>query len=160
MAHKVNKEKGVASSSHGNKGSRGTQEAPMEDSSIPIWRNYTYSQWTEFDRKVGPPLTVQIDEEVVDYRPRYDPEGIDVTKTKDPKGIHGSVLSISERNACINNVLSHLYGIVGPSFEEPFDDDEATGEENAIVYFDLESDDDGDDSKMGEVVFDRTNHEH
>ncbi|MCE3051122.1 hypothetical protein HAX54_048939 [Datura stramonium] len=30
----------------------------------------------------------QIYEKVVDYRPRYDPKGIDVTKTTEPKGIH------------------------------------------------------------------------
>ncbi|MCD9640229.1 hypothetical protein HAX54_025411, partial [Datura stramonium] len=53
----------------------------------------------------------QIDEEVVDYRPWYDPKGLDVTKMKEPECIHGPVLSISERNARIDNVLSHLYGM-------------------------------------------------
>ncbi|MCE3050385.1 hypothetical protein HAX54_047085, partial [Datura stramonium] len=35
MALNVNKRKVVASSSHGNKWSRGSQEAPMEDASMP-----------------------------------------------------------------------------------------------------------------------------
>lgn len=50
-------------------------------------------------------------EKEVDYRPRYDPRGIDVMKTKDPEGIHGPVLSINKRNTQIDNILSHLYGI-------------------------------------------------
>ncbi|MCD7451282.1 hypothetical protein HAX54_010635 [Datura stramonium] len=34
----------------------------------------------------GRPVNVgQIDEEVVDYRPWYDPKGLDVTKTKEPE---------------------------------------------------------------------------
>ncbi|MCE3051283.1 hypothetical protein HAX54_049327, partial [Datura stramonium] len=70
--------------------------------------------------------------------------GIDVTKTKDPKGIHGPVLSISECNARFDNMLSHLY--------EPLDDDDSTEEKQAKVDFDLESDDDEDDFKMGETI--------
>ncbi|MCD7460540.1 hypothetical protein HAX54_043731 [Datura stramonium] len=53
----------------------------------------------------------QIEEEVVDYRPMYDLKGIDVTKTKDPEGIHGPFLSIGERHVRLNNMLSHLYGM-------------------------------------------------
>ncbi|MCD9642791.1 hypothetical protein HAX54_029804 [Datura stramonium] len=53
----------------------------------------------------------QIDEKVVDYRPRYDPKSIDLMKIKDPKGMHDPMLSISERHARIDNVLSHLYGM-------------------------------------------------
>ncbi|MCD7461884.1 hypothetical protein HAX54_047337 [Datura stramonium] len=43
---------------------------------------------------------------------------------------------------------------VGPGSEEPFDDDDATDEEQARVDSDLESDgDDGDDSEMGQALF-------
>ncbi|MCD9560014.1 hypothetical protein HAX54_018439 [Datura stramonium] len=52
-----------------------------------------------------------IEEEEVDYKPIYDPRGIDVTKTNEPKGIHGPVLSVSECNMRIDNMLSHLYGM-------------------------------------------------
>ncbi|MCE3051335.1 hypothetical protein HAX54_049532 [Datura stramonium] len=54
----------------------------------------------------------QIEEEVMDYRPRYDQKGIDVTKTKDPKGIHGLVLSIGEFHAQIDNMLRMNGGTV------------------------------------------------
>ncbi|MCD9642537.1 hypothetical protein HAX54_029392, partial [Datura stramonium] len=53
----------------------------------------------------------KVEEEEVDYRPRYDPKGLHVTKTKELKGIYHPVLPISKRNACIDNVLSHLYGM-------------------------------------------------
>ncbi|MCD9639185.1 hypothetical protein HAX54_023561 [Datura stramonium] len=46
-----------------------------------------------------------------------------------------------------------------PGFEEPFDDDDAADEEQAIVDSDLESDDDGDDSEMGEAAFSPTDDE-
>ncbi|MCD7467437.1 hypothetical protein HAX54_004861 [Datura stramonium] len=92
-------------------------------------------------------------------RPRYDPKGRDVTKTKDPEGIHGSVLSIGECHARFDNILSNLYAMqmlqlrmnrvteerlqqlnmdfplsehsrtlcrVGPGFDDPLDDDDAT----------------------------------
>ncbi|MCE3051285.1 hypothetical protein HAX54_049330, partial [Datura stramonium] len=49
----------------------------------------------------------QNEEEEVDYRPIYDPRGIDVTKTKEPEGVYGPVLSINEPNARIDNMLSH-----------------------------------------------------
>ncbi|MCD9646245.1 hypothetical protein HAX54_035934 [Datura stramonium] len=39
----------------------------------------------------------------------YDLTGLDVPKTKEPKGIHDPVLSISECNVRIDNVLRHLY---------------------------------------------------
>ncbi|MCD7462478.1 hypothetical protein HAX54_048633, partial [Datura stramonium] len=109
-------------------------------------------------------------------------KGLDTIKTKEPEGIHGTMLSISERSPHIDNVLSHLYGMkmlqlricgvtekqlqqlnmeyplsehsralhkVGPSFEEPFDYDDATDKEHARVDSDLESDDEGDDFEMG-----------
>ncbi|MCD7455254.1 hypothetical protein HAX54_027513 [Datura stramonium] len=113
----------------------------------------------------------QIKEEVVDYRPRYDPKGIDVTKIQDPDGIHGPVLSISEHHERIDNMLSHLYGMqmlqlrmngvteeVGPGLEKPQDDD-ATDEEQARVDSNLESDDDEDYSEMGEATLAPTDDE-
>ncbi|MCD7458099.1 hypothetical protein HAX54_037173, partial [Datura stramonium] len=48
---------------------------------------------------------------MTDYRPQYDPKGIDMTKTKELEGIHGPVLSISKHNARKYNVLSHFYGM-------------------------------------------------
>ncbi|MCE2055487.1 hypothetical protein HAX54_042728 [Datura stramonium] len=56
-------------------------------------------------------LIMQIDEEVVDYRPWYDPKGLDMTKTKELEDIHGLVLSISEHKVHIDSVLNHLYGM-------------------------------------------------
>ncbi|MCE3051124.1 hypothetical protein HAX54_048948 [Datura stramonium] len=64
-----------------------------------------------------------IEEEEADYRPAYNPRGIDVTKTKEPEDINGPVLSVNERNARIENLLSHLYR---SGFKEPLDDDVAT----------------------------------
>ncbi|MCE3215355.1 hypothetical protein HAX54_002077 [Datura stramonium] len=52
-----------------------------------------------------------IEEEEVDYRPSYDPRGINVTKTKEPEGINSSILFVNERNARTDNMLSHLYGM-------------------------------------------------
>ncbi|MCD7458389.1 hypothetical protein HAX54_038077 [Datura stramonium] len=40
----------------------------------------------------------QIEEEA-DHRPIYEPRGIHVTKTKEPKDIHDPVISVNERNA-------------------------------------------------------------
>ncbi|MCD7453474.1 hypothetical protein HAX54_021066 [Datura stramonium] len=48
---------------------------------------------------------------------------------------------------------SHGNKRVGPGFEEPFDDDDATNEDQARVDSDLESDDDKDDSEIGEAAF-------
>ncbi|MCD9645769.1 hypothetical protein HAX54_034955, partial [Datura stramonium] len=154
MAPKYNKEKEVASSSHGNKGSRMGQEAPNEDASMQPQPPRRYGlRWhgthvmserlcLVYALMIGMPINVdlfikdvlirervnkgqrynfgglltrflrghQIDEEVVDCRPYYDPKEIDVTKTKDLESIYGLVLSISERYAHINNVLSHIYG--------------------------------------------------
>ncbi|MCE2056100.1 hypothetical protein HAX54_044048 [Datura stramonium] len=42
-------------------------------------------------------------------RPRYDLKRIDLMKTKDPEGIHGPVLSISECHERIDNMLTNLY---------------------------------------------------
>ncbi|MCE3051081.1 hypothetical protein HAX54_048874 [Datura stramonium] len=102
----------------------------------------------------------QIDVEVVDYRPRYNLKELNLMKTKDSEDIYGPVLSNNEHNARIDNVLNHLYSmkmlqlrIVGLGFEEPFDDDDAIDEEQARVVSYLESDDDGDDSDMGELLF-------
>ncbi|MCD7455738.1 hypothetical protein HAX54_029382 [Datura stramonium] len=51
----------------------------------------------------------EIEEEEADYRPAYDPRGVDVTKAKEPEGVNGPALSVNERNAQIDNILSHLY---------------------------------------------------
>ncbi|MCD9643790.1 hypothetical protein HAX54_031489 [Datura stramonium] len=52
-----------------------------------------------------------IEEEEADYRPANDPRRIDVTEKKEPEGINGAFLSVNERNARIDNILSHLYGM-------------------------------------------------
>ncbi|MCD9646985.1 hypothetical protein HAX54_037262 [Datura stramonium] len=53
-----------------------------------------------------------VEEEEVDYILRYDPKRLDATKTKESKGLDGPMLlSISQCNARIDNVLSHLYGM-------------------------------------------------
>ncbi|MCD7470964.1 hypothetical protein HAX54_011217 [Datura stramonium] len=76
---------------------------------------------------------------------QYDPKGLDVTKTKQFEGIHGPVLSMSERNARIDNIFESLVrhtNIVTKderSFEDAFDDDDAADKEQARVDFDLES---------------------
>ncbi|MCD9560400.1 hypothetical protein HAX54_019073 [Datura stramonium] len=125
----------------------------------------------------------QIKEEEADYKPGYDPMGIDVTKPKEPEGVHGPVLYVNERNAQINNMLSHLLRMngvtekqlnidyplrehsralcrVGPGFEEPLDDDVATEDEMAKVDFDIESSDaKEEDSEMGEAAFSPTGNE-
>ncbi|MCD7465725.1 hypothetical protein HAX54_001813 [Datura stramonium] len=56
-----------------------------------------------------------IEEEEVDYKPFYDPRGIDVTKTKEAEGINGPFLSVNEHNAQSDNMLSHLYSM--PMFQ-------------------------------------------
>ncbi|MCD7465347.1 hypothetical protein HAX54_001073 [Datura stramonium] len=89
-------------------------------------------------------------------KPWYDSKGLDVMKMEELKGIHSPVLSISERNTRINNILSHL---VAPGFEEPFGDADATDEEQDRLDSDLESDDDGDDSEMGEATYAPTDDE-
>ncbi|MCD9641061.1 hypothetical protein HAX54_026878 [Datura stramonium] len=127
-----------------------------------------------------------------DPKERYDPKGIGMIKTKDPEGIHGPVLSISEWHERFNNMLSHLYGMqmlqlrmngvteehlqqlnmdyrlsehsralcrVRHGFYEPLNDDDATDEEQARVDSDLESDDDEDDSEIGEAAFTPTDDE-
>ncbi|MCD9644544.1 hypothetical protein HAX54_032804 [Datura stramonium] len=63
----------------------------------------------------------KIDEMVVNSRPRYDPNGLDMMRKMEPEGIHGPILSINK--------------------------------EQARVDSDLESDDDGDYSEIGEATF-------
>ncbi|MCD7461249.1 hypothetical protein HAX54_045733 [Datura stramonium] len=99
----------------------------------------------------------KVEEEEVNYKLRYDPRGLDMIKTKEPEGLHGPVLSISENNMRIDNILSHLYGIVGPGFEEPFDDDDPTDSERARCNSDLESN--VDDSEIGEAIYAPTDDE-
>ncbi|MCD9559299.1 hypothetical protein HAX54_017173 [Datura stramonium] len=99
-----------------------------------------------------------IEEEEVDYRPVYDPGGIDVTKTKESEGIHDPFLSINERTARTDNISSHMY--VGPGFEEPLDDDLSTEDEIARVDSYIESSNvEEEDFEMGEAAFAPTNDE-
>ncbi|MCE0481358.1 hypothetical protein HAX54_039040 [Datura stramonium] len=71
--------------------------------------NSLSDSWSEEDQRMEKKWLMATDKEVVDYRPRYDPKGIDITKTKNPEGIHGPVLSISECHAQTDNILSHIY---------------------------------------------------
>ncbi|MCE3216338.1 hypothetical protein HAX54_006158 [Datura stramonium] len=94
-----------------------------------------------------------IEKEEADYRPTFDPMGIDVTKTKEPRGINDPVLSINEHNARIDIMLNHLYALcrVCPRFEDPLDNDVATKDEMVRVDLDIESSDDNEEgSEMGE----------
>ncbi|MCD9644551.1 hypothetical protein HAX54_032832 [Datura stramonium] len=131
MAPKVNKGKGMASLSHGIKGQVELKKHPVRmqachhnrqgfigsigsRSKKDVLRMARVKKGQRFS--FGGLLTQilreqQIDEAAVDYRPRYDPKGLDVTKKKELDYIHGLVLSISERNACIDNVLSYLYSM-------------------------------------------------
>ncbi|MCD9641263.1 hypothetical protein HAX54_027354 [Datura stramonium] len=76
-------------------------------------------------------------------------------RTKDLEGIYHPVLYINEGNARIDNVLSHLYGMQMSKLRmnEPLDDDDAMNKEQTLVDSNLDSYDDGYDSKMGEAVF-------
>ncbi|MCE0482236.1 hypothetical protein HAX54_040804 [Datura stramonium] len=104
MAPKPRKEKRVASSSHGSKRSKRASKEEHDD----------------------------IEKEEVDYRPVYDPERIDVTKTKEPEGSY-------------------------PGFEELLDDEVATTDEMARVDSDIESSDaEEEDSEKGEAAFSST----
>ncbi|MCD7446324.1 hypothetical protein HAX54_002187 [Datura stramonium] len=62
------------------------------------------------------------------YRLAYDPRGIDMTKTKEPKDYS---LSKHSRSLCI----------VGPGYEESVDDDVATEDELARVDSDIKCSD-------------------
>ncbi|MCD9640840.1 hypothetical protein HAX54_026545 [Datura stramonium] len=201
MDPKSNKGKVVDSSNEGAKRARMSQEALMEDASMPqspLWFGLRWIMEQEARVKKGQRFSFggfltrflrakKVEEEEADYRPWHDPKGLDVTKTKEPEIQHNLVLSISERNAHINNILSHLYVMqmlqlrmcrvteeqqqqlnplrahsralcrVGPCFEEPFDEDDPTNDEQACVDSYLESDaDDGGDSEMGESSYSPT----
>ncbi|MCE0481322.1 hypothetical protein HAX54_039001 [Datura stramonium] len=123
MAPKVNKWKGMASSSHRSKRVRRPSEEEHEDVRMtpPPLRRYRLHWVTKQEDRI---LTLDLGfvfdvpgdcnlnmEEEADYRPDYDPRGIEVTKKKEPEGINGLVLSVNERNVRIDNILSHLYGI-------------------------------------------------
>ncbi|MCD9638708.1 hypothetical protein HAX54_022844 [Datura stramonium] len=185
MAPKASRGKGVASSSHENKRYRLGQETPNEDARMQPQPPKCYGlhwfmeQEEGVDKDKGEKrqrlsfggfLTQflrghQIDEEVVNYRPWYDPKGIDVKKKKKPEGIHCLCCpSVKEQIQQLNmdyRFSEHSRALyrVGPRIEEPLDDYDATDEEKARVDSNLESKDDGDDSKMGEVVFARTDDE-
>ncbi|MCD9560239.1 hypothetical protein HAX54_018743 [Datura stramonium] len=84
----------------------------------------------------------------------------DVIKTKEPEGKQGPELSIKEHLHQLNMdypLSEHLRSLyrVGLGFEESFDDDDATDEEQAKV----DSDDDGDDSEMEKATFSSINYE-
>ncbi|MCD7458307.1 hypothetical protein HAX54_037835 [Datura stramonium] len=154
MAPKVNKGKGVASSNYGNKRSRGTQEAPNEDASMPpqpprryglCWvtkqedkkwfKEHKESKYShelfvdrtslasEFARVIDILQSLGLNfvfndpsecnlNMMREFFVNLDPkEGLDVMKEKEPKGIYDYVLSISQCNVCIDNILSHLYGM-------------------------------------------------
>ncbi|MCD9642755.1 hypothetical protein HAX54_029698, partial [Datura stramonium] len=113
----------MASSSHGNERSKMGQESSNEGVSIPLEPPRCYGLLWVIEEQ-------QIYEVMVDYRPWYNLKDLDITKTKESEDIHGPVLSIR--------------------FKETFDDDDATVEKQARVDSDLESDDDGDDSEIGE----------
>ncbi|MCD9641115.1 hypothetical protein HAX54_027032 [Datura stramonium] len=140
MAPNVSKGKGVASSSHGSKRARRTSEEDHKDVRMAprLLRHYGL-HW--------------IMKQEADYRPAYDPKGIDVTKTKEPEGINDPVLFVNKRNAQSDN-------IIGLGFEEPLDDDVATEDEMARVDSDIESSDDNEeDSEMREATLAPTDDE-
>ncbi|MCE0481263.1 hypothetical protein HAX54_038881 [Datura stramonium] len=111
----------------------------------------------EFLANCMPKERHDIEEEEVDYRPTYDPRGIDVAKIKEIEGINSSVLFVNTRNARIGNMLSHLYR---PGFEVPFDDDVAIEDEMARVDSDIKcSDDNEKNSEMGEAALTPTDDE-
>ncbi|MCD7468293.1 hypothetical protein HAX54_006338, partial [Datura stramonium] len=104
----------------------------------------------------------QIEEEVVYYRQRYGPKGLDVSKIKEPKGIHGPVLSISDRNARIDYIRSYLYDMQmlhlrmsGVTEEQlALDNDDAIDDEQARTESDLVSDaNDGEESVIGQATY-------
>ncbi|MCD7450681.1 hypothetical protein HAX54_007967 [Datura stramonium] len=191
MAPKVNKGKGVASSSHGSKRARRPSEDEHENVNMapPPLRRYGL-RWSHGKDRI---LTLGLGfmfNAPVDCNLNM---GVDVTKTKEPEGIDGPVLTVNERNARIDNMFIHLYGMqmlqlrmngvieeqlkqlnidyplsehsrtlysVGPGQEEPLDDDVAMEDEMTRVYSDIESsDDDEEDSEMGEAALAPTNDE-
>ncbi|MCD7447058.1 hypothetical protein HAX54_022408 [Datura stramonium] len=92
MAPKVNKEKGVASSSHGTKRSRETREAPIEDAIIPQQPPWSY----------GLHRVMEQEDHGMTQRVRCD-------EHEGARGYTCPALSINEHNACIDTVLKHLY---------------------------------------------------
>ncbi|MCD7473268.1 hypothetical protein HAX54_015046 [Datura stramonium] len=103
----------------------------------------------------------------MDYRPNYDLKGIDVTKTKDPEGIHSPLRMnglIEEKLLQLNmdypfSEYSRALCRGGPGFDEPLDDDDATDEEYTRVDSMLESDQDEDNFEMGEAALSPTDDE-
>ncbi|MCD7471559.1 hypothetical protein HAX54_012056 [Datura stramonium] len=135
---------------------------------LPLWHKETNktSHVTEVETLYG---MCSLRGSLIYKRLRHGPKGIDVMKTNEPEGQHAPVLSIIERNARIDNVLSHLYKMlmlqlrmsevtkeqlninypltehfkalcrVGPGFREPFNHDDPTNYEKARVDSDLVS---------------------
>ncbi|MCD9559091.1 hypothetical protein HAX54_016823, partial [Datura stramonium] len=79
-----------------------------------------------------------VEEDVVNYRLRYDPKGLDVEKTKEPEAAVAEHYPLSKYSRALSRVK--------PGFEEPFDDDDPADDEQVRVDSDLESDaNDGED---------------
>ncbi|MCD7469014.1 hypothetical protein HAX54_007629, partial [Datura stramonium] len=215
MVPKVNKGKGLASSSHGSKRERRPSEEEHENVSMapPPLRRYDCCWDTKkevsgkhvtrervcsvYVLNTGMPINVgvliknvlkratvkkgqnfefrglltrflrghDIEEEEADYRAAYDPRGVHMTKIKEPEGINGPVLTVNERNARIDNMLSYLFGMQMLQFrmngswawiQGAFVDDMAMEDKMARVDSDIESsDDDEEDSEMGEAALAR-----
>ncbi|MCE3050563.1 hypothetical protein HAX54_047523 [Datura stramonium] len=134
MAPKVNKGKEVASSSQGSKRERTTSEGEHEDDRItpqPLRRyglrwiteqedrlhtlglNFEFNALGDCNLNMGH----DIEEEEADYRPAYEPWGVDVTKTKKSEGINSPILIVNKRNARIENMLSHFMSCDAPQLQ-------------------------------------------
>ncbi|MCD7449189.1 hypothetical protein HAX54_050073 [Datura stramonium] len=123
MEPKLNKGKGVASSSHGSKRARRPSKEEHEDMRMatPPLRQYGLRWVTEKEDNIltlglgfvfdapGDCNLNMVRELFANWMPKE--RGIDVTKIKKPEGINGPVLFVNERNARIDNMLSHLYGM-------------------------------------------------
>ncbi|MCE3216263.1 hypothetical protein HAX54_005778 [Datura stramonium] len=165
---------GVASSSHGNKRSRGIQEVPMKDARMPQQPPQGYR------------LCWVTKQEVMSREARIWLKIICACLVPENHVTH-----IKRERVCLMfslmierlvNVELRMSGVmeeklqylnmdylsnehwralcrVGPCFEEPFNDDDATNEEQAGVNSNLESDDNGDDSEMREASFAPTDDE-
>ncbi|MCE0481197.1 hypothetical protein HAX54_038754, partial [Datura stramonium] len=125
MAPKSSKGKGVASSSQGTMRARMSQEAPMDDVAchsnhhdefellaLYWWKDGHDIDGSEYHMTFPYAMSGRQNvvknylwllgawkvEEEVDYKPRYDPKGLEVIKTKDRGFMPSLVLSISEKN--------------------------------------------------------------
>ncbi|MCE3215196.1 hypothetical protein HAX54_001227 [Datura stramonium] len=160
MAPKLNKGKGVASSSHGNKRSRETQNAPNEDASMPPQPPRFYGLRRVMGQE-GKKWFKEHNESKYSHELFVDrislafefPHIIDRLHTL------GLNFVFNDPNECNLNMVREflanwdLKERVGTRFEDTFDDDDAIDDEQATDDSDLESDDDRDYSEMGEASF-------